>query len=452
MIEETLGKNWSSLVNRLKGWHYLSELTVLEQNQKKPKEFIEEASLEKLKTLLIHCKSSVPFYQHSMRGLNFDPLSIRELSDIRTLPIITKNELREDYPKYRSTTFVGKTEFWGSSGSTGQPFYFEREQSSIRFNTFAALMRGKHWWGFREGMSEGMIWSGLSDTTNTMSGKVQALKRQVSWRLKNIIPVDVYLMNSEAVLKAFTTISKYKPEYVRCISSGLLRFCRGIFEQGLDGRSLGIRVAVFTGEGLSRTQRSFIEDILDCKTVCEYGCTELGIIAFECPNGNLHISSDNLIVEFLVNGQPAKPGEQAELVITNLNEMARPLIRYKIGDFAAPCSDSCDCGINLPLISELGGRVHDRIVMPDGREIHGLFFSHLFDKLPQISQFKVIQNTLDCLTIQVVIIGEEDNKIINKLRQNVEELLSHQMRVDITKVNSLPAAANGKTRWIVSNI
>lgn len=451
-MDEILGRTWSNLVDRLKGWDYHSELLILEKNQKQPKEQIEETSFRKLKSLLNHCKLSVPYYQESMGELGFDPLNIREISDIQNLPIISKNDLREDYTRYRSTTPVGKTEFWGSSGSTGQPFYFEREQQSIKFNTFGALMRGKHWWGFHQGMREGMIWSGLSDTTNTMSGKVQALKRQISWRLKNVIPVDVYLLNDEAVLKAFALLRKYRPEYVRCISSGLLRFCKGILEQGLDGRSIGIRVAVFTGEGLSRTQRNFIEDVLGCKTVCEYGCTELGIIAFECPSGNLHISSDNMIVEFLVNGKPANPGEQAELVITNLNELARPLIRYKIGDFAAPCNDSCDCGINLPLISELGGRVHDKIVTPDGREIHGLFFSHLFDKIPQVSQFKVIQDQIDYLKILVIIVGEDENRIINKIQQNVDELLSHQMRVEITRVDSLPAEKSGKTRWIVSNI
>lgn len=452
LMDEIVGKVWSNLVDRFKGWDYHSELFILEENQKQPKELIDAAGIERLKSLLSHCKLTVPYYQDSMKSLGFDPLDISGLADIQHLPIITKNDLRLDYGRYKSKASVGRTEFWGSSGSTGQPFYFERERRSIKINTFAALMRGKRWWGFHEGMPEGMIWSGLSDTTNTFGGRAQALKRKVSWSLKNITPVDVYLLNDEAVLEAFMVLGKSAPKYVRCIASGLLRFCSGIVALGLDGRSLGIKVAFFTGEGLSRAQRDFIEDVLACKTVCEYGCTELGIIAFECPSGNLHISSDNMIVEFLADGKPAEPGQQAELVITNLNEFARPLIRYKIGDLAAPCNDVCDCGINLPLINELGGRVHDKIVMPNGREIHGLFFSHLFDRIPQVSQFKVIQKRIDFLTIQVIIADGDEDGIVDKINQNVAELLSHEMAVEVEKVKFFPAETSGKMRWIVSNI
>ena len=159
-----------------------------------------------------------------------------------------------------------------------------------------------------------------------------------------------------------------------------------------------------------------------------------------------------MIIEFIVNGRPAEPGEQGELVITNLNEWIHPLVRYKVGDFAAPSSKVCVCGRTLPLISELGGRVHDSIHTPLGRVIHGLFFNHLFDQLPEVAQFRVIQRKLDSLDIEIVVPGASAKRAQHSVAKAVREKLAEDMSIVVHVVDSLPAASSGKTRWIVSEL
>lgn len=452
MLRDHFAKTWVNLVQTSRGWNYRPALAVLEQSQWLPREQVEQQNLLKLRDLLTHCQARVPFYRDAMKQNGFEPGDLRSLTDICALPIITKADLRADYGRFEASGEDSPYDVWPSSGSTGAPFFFRLDQRTIRANTFAALARGRRWWGMDFGVREGMIWSGLSDLTGTTSGRFAAFKRRVSWSLKNITTVDVYLLDDAAIARGYQTFLRSRPRVLRAIASGLLRFCTGLERLGLDGRKLGIEAAIYTGEGLTRTQRDRIESVLGCPTVTEYGCTELGIIAFECPERGLHVSHENLLIEFLVNGRSAEAGEQAEMVITNLNEHIHPLVRYKVGDFAAPSAKMCACGRTLPLIEELGGRVHDAIQTPQGRVIHGLFFTHLFDCLPEVAQFRVIQRRLDGFDIEIVVPGASAERAKRSVEKTVRDSLGEPMAVEVRTVDSLPVAASGKTRWIVSEL
>ena len=452
MIRDRFAKTWVNLVQNARGWDYRTSLTALEQSQWLSKELMEQQNLAKLRNLLTHCHARVPFYRDAMKQSGFEPGDLHSFADIGALPIISKADLRADYDRFKAASENSSYDVWASSGSTGEPFFFRLDRRSIRANTYAALARGRRWWGMDFGVREGMIWSGLSDLTGTASGRFAALKRRVSWSLKNITTIDVYLLNDTAIYRGYQTFLLSRPRVLRTIASGLLRFCNGLERLGLDGRKLGIEAAIYTGEGLTQTQRDRIESVLGCPTVAEYGCTELGIIAFECPEGGLHVSHDNLLIEYLVEGKPAKAGEQAEMVITNLNEWIHPLLRYKIGDFAAPSAKTCACGRTLPLIEELGGRVHDSIRTPQGQVIHGLFFTHLFDHLPEVAQFRVIQRRLDGFEIEIVVPGTSAERAKYSVEKAVHDTLKEQMTVEVRTVDSLPVAASGKTRWIISEL
>ena len=451
-MRERLSRSWVNLVQSARGWDCGAALRVLEENQWKPREEVEGNSLARLRELLVHSQKNVPFYRDAMARAGFEPANLRSFADLRALPIIGKRDLRENYDRFKASGEDGPYDIWTSSGSTGAPFPFRLDRRSVRANNFAALARGRRWWNMDYGVREAMIWSGLSDLTGTMSGRLNAIKRRVSWSLKNITMLDVYLLDDAAIARAYRQFSRSRPKLVRAIASGLLRFSAGVERLGLDGRRLGIEVAIYTGEGLSRAQRDRIEAILGCRTVSEYGCTELGVIAFECPQGGLHLSHDNLVVEFVVDGRLARPGEQAELVVTNLNDRIYPLVRYKVGDLAALSTKSCACGRSLPLIEELGGRVHDIVRTPRDRVVHGLFFTHLFDHLPEVEQFRVVQKRIDGLLIEVVVPTAAVAKVCSSVENAVRDSLGEPMNVEVRAVDVLPVSSSGKTRWIVSEL
>ena len=149
--------------SKARGWDYRPALADLERNQWLPRAEIEKRNINRLRKLLLHCKEHVPFYREQMNVVGFDANQISSLTDLSSLPIISKVDLRADYSKFKAEGSNSEYDSWPSSGSTGEPFLFRLDRRSIQANTFAALARGKRWWGMDFGVREGMIWSGFSD-------------------------------------------------------------------------------------------------------------------------------------------------------------------------------------------------------------------------------------------------------------------------------------------------
>ena len=92
---------------------------------------------------------------------------------------------------------------------------------------------------------------------------------------------------------------------------------------------------------------------------CTYSSVEAGLIAARCPHrpANYHIMAHKLGVEILdEQGRPCSDGELGQVVVTDYSNRRSTLIRYALGDLAAPTV--CDCGqIPLPAITRLIGKV-----------------------------------------------------------------------------------------------
>jgi len=439
------------LVQKARGWDYEEELSSLMESQKEKKEERELVRLKAVKDLLKHCSLNVPYYRDSWRDISFSPDDVTLESGLGILPILTKDNLRGHYKFFSSNNKI-PYDVWKSSGSTGEPFPFVLDNNSIKYNTFAALARGKKWWGWKPGEPEAMIWSGVSDASGTLKGRLQALKRRISWGLQGIVLIDVYKLDSSSIAEGYKKLMKHQPKLIRGISSGLYRFCVGLSSLGLDGHKLNVSVVIYTGEGLPESQKAFIEQIFGCPVVCEYGCTELGIIGFECPERKIHLSDENLFCEFIKDGKPAKPGEVAELVVTNMRNYAFPLVRYSVGDLVVPSEDVCKCGRTLPLIDGIQGRLHDAIISPDGTVIHALFFTHLFDRYENVHQFRVVQEADYDLNIELVSRGKLNTVVIDDIRGLVDAKLGNKVSVSVAQVESLPVSERGKTPWIISKL
>lgn len=450
-MNKTIAKNINTLIQYSRGWNSNIVTDELEKNQYRSHQDILDFRYELLKRILNHCYKTVPFYRKSWDNLGIKIGDIKSEEDLSLFPIITKEILNENYSDLISTVRM-KYSVWKSSGSTGKPFPFILDRNTITYNTFGSLYRGKGWWGSKEGDPEAMIWSGISDVSGTMAGKLRAMRRKLSWNLKNIKLVDVYNLNEPAIIAGYNSFLKHQPILLRTISSGLYRFCLGLEHLGLDGAKLGIKGAVFTGESLPKSQRKLVENVLNCPTICEYGCCELGCMAFECPERSLHLMHDNLVFEFIKDGRPAKAGETAELVVTNLRNYAFPLIRYAVGDFVVPSNAFCKCGRTMPVIDGIQGRLHDSICTPDGTMVNGLFFTHLFDDHDEVHQFRVVQKAVDRINIELVSSEPLNTFIFTKIENIVNDKFGAKSIVKAYQVPSLPISSSGKTPWIISEV
>ena len=87
--------------------------------------------------------------------------------------------------------------------------------------------------------------------------------------------------------------------------------------------------------------------------------------------------------------------------MTDLLNYGMPFIRYEIGDIGVLSKDPCRCGCNLPVLRELGGRVSDLLILPDGSKVAGLMLIDMFMDNPKIINMQIVQEELTRLDVFV---------------------------------------------------
>jgi phenylacetate-CoA ligase len=122
------------------------------------------------------------------------------------------------------------------------------------------------------------------------------------------------------------------------------------------GRDFPALRALFVGgEPLSQARRARIAQVWNAPVVQEYGATETGSLAGECPSGNLHLWADRAIFEVRdPHTGRIGPAGRGQLVVTPLYREAMPLLRYNIEDEVEVSYGDCACGWMLPVVRVLG--------------------------------------------------------------------------------------------------
>lgn len=115
--------------------------------------------------------------------------------------------------------------------------------------------------------------------------------------------------------------------------------------------------AMFTAaEPLTAVRRQRLSEIWGgIPIVEEYGSTETGTIAGQCPEGALHLWADRAIFEVYDphTGELSASG-RGQMVVTPLYRDAMPLLRYNLADEVEVSSEPCACGWLLPTVTVLG--------------------------------------------------------------------------------------------------
>ncbi|RSM65248.1 phenylacetate--CoA ligase family protein [Kibdelosporangium aridum] len=117
----------------------------------------------------------------------------------------------------------------------------------------------------------------------------------------------------------------------------------------------GLRALFVGGEPLSPARRQRISEIWGVPVIEEYGSTETGSLAGQCPYGQMHLWADRAVFEVYHpdTGELTADGA-GQIVVTPLFRQAMPLIRYNLEDDVVISYDDCACGWKLPTVRVLG--------------------------------------------------------------------------------------------------
>lgn len=159
-----------------------------------------------------------------------------------------------------------------------------------------------------------------------------------------------------------------------------------------------------------------------------YSSAEVGYIAMQCPESeNLHIQSESVFVEVLDEaGKPCQPGEVGEVIVTPLHNLAMPLLRYSIGDFAEV--GSCSCGRTLPVLKHIMGRTRSMVRLANGDEFYASF-QDLLTGFDMMRQFQLVRRGPEALEMKLVTTCHLSEEEAARLTTVLQERFRHPLSV-----------------------
>jgi phenylacetate-CoA ligase len=400
--------------------------------------------LERLQGLLQHCETQVPFYRQRFTALGLCARDIRTWEDVARLPILTKAEV-VNHAEELIAEGVSREALLThhSGGSTGVPLKFYRDASYITASE-AGTYRNLLQCGWRPGEMIAFFW-GWNDKLAAM-GRTEFLARQLARRMYQFDPFH----SGEADLAAWwRTWRLLRPAVALGYASTIARFARYLEQRALHPRPL--RGVFTTAEKLFPQQRTLIERVFACRVFDCYGSSEVQNIASECAHGRMHINADFAVVELAEAER--QPDGSAPLLVTSLKNLAMPFLRYRNEDSGSLVEGSCDCGNGFPLMSLDVTRVSDNFKLPNGRVVHGEFFTHLMYGSEGIESFQFHQVSADSIVLRYVPAMKGDpTAALAAAVSHIEALAPGQLRVQVESVPAIPLSSAGKHRFTRSEV
>ncbi|GGC16876.1 phenylacetate--CoA ligase family protein [Pseudoduganella buxea] len=418
----------------------------LEQSQYWPEERLRELQLRRLRALLARAHDKVPYFRDLFRELGFDPYrDVQSLSDLGRLPLMDKAVIRANQDRLKAEDAVGLARF-NTGGSSGEPlvFYIGKERVS---HDVAAKWRATRWWNVDIGDPEIVVWG--SPIELGAQDRVRALRD----RLLRTHLLPAFEMSAAKLDSFVARIRAHRPRMLFGYPSALSHIARHAQAQGQRMDDLGIRVAFVTSERLYDEQRAQISETFGCPVANGYGGRDAGFIAHQCPEGSMHITAEDIIVEILdPQGHPVPRGQSGEIVVTHLATGDFPFVRYRTGDIGVLGKEACTCGRGLPVLQEIQGRSTDFLVARDGTVMHGLALVYILRDLPQVKAFKISQESLDLTCVQVVLDGQLTDALRAHIEKGFKARLGSAVAVQVEQVDAIAPEKSGKFRYVVSKV
>jgi phenylacetate-CoA ligase len=395
-----------------------------------PREKLAELQLKKFKKIFSWAYEHSKFYHQLYAEAGIEPGDIKTFEDIRKIPKIEKSMMRaiqgkEPYPygDMLAMPLERVTIYHQTSGTTGQPVYQADSWQDWEWwaEAWACLLYAQ---GYRDS-DRLFLPFGYNIFVAFWGAHYGAEKLGCE-----VVPGGV--LNTEArILKMQelrATAMAATPTYVLGMADTARR------KLGIDpARELQIRKITVAGEagGSVPATKKRMEEAWGAKVYDHVGATEIGAWSFECRyQSGLHINEALFLVEIedIESGKPiTEPGRRGKMVITALDRMAQPCIRFDSKDVIELSPEKCECGRSYRLLK--GGVIGraDDITKVKGVLLAPTSIEEVVRSIPELSdEYEVVvtkKGDLDDITLKVELRpGQQSNietiraKLVDELR------------------------------------
>ena len=400
---------------------------------------------DRLRYVIDHAYSHVPYYRRLFDQLRLKPEDIRDMSHLKYLPFLTRDDVRENLEDLQAGDIApSHRKYVTTGGTSGKPlgFYIDKDSSVIDWAFMVAQWKRV---GFQ-----------LDDKRAVLRGRVvENSDQERLWEydpIHNELIFSSYHLSDESLGTYLEVMGRYRPRFLHSYPSTAM-ILANYLRQSKNPAPPSLQALLISSENMLDSQRAFLEQTFGCRAYSWYGHGEKCILAGECEfSTQYHIFPEYGIVEIVDNeGEPiTTPGVPGVLVGTGLISSSMPFIRYLTDDMAQWASDvPCECGRSYPRIENVHGRWNQEVLVARSGALISMAALNLHSAVyVKIKQFQFYQETPGEAILRVVrapgYTEDTDREILDEFNRK----LGHSIQLQIAYVSSIEQTMRGKYKFI----
>ena len=385
--------------------------------------------MKKFNELINYSIREVPYYRNNKK-LYFN-------KNYEEIPYLEKNEVKKNPELFLSDQYKKENMIINyTSGSTGIPLKIYKSQGD-------EIRSGKQLWDWRRKFAK------ISPKDKQVNFFIRRytieneIETKIAIRKDNILELSLLNLSEENLNIYIKEIDDFKPKWIFGPPSALFILAKHIQEKKKKYSFEYLLLIELSGELCTKEQQETISQVFNTQVTNMYGSMETLMMAYQCPEGHMHVIKDNVYIE---------TNDLNDIIVTSLNNFGMPLIKYRIGDKG--CLKEVSCPHGSSIIELYGGRLGKYIKY----EGHIYSSAVLFDcvakyneKYPRsIGQFIVIRKEKNIFNMDIIVDIGYNSLDIHYMEDLFYEYFP-QSELKIEEVKIIKLENNKNTYYIEEN-
>lgn len=457
------------LLNRKKIlWIYKNLL----DSEKYPEELLSEIQLKKFKLLVKYAYELIPYYRNKFKEIGLLPQDISKIEDIKLIPTLSRDDVIEHYKEMVAEPFSRSIEIANkrkrnpgnpipfavirkhklvkntSSGSTGAPTIFYEDGSQSALN-WAHEMRLKKWFGIEP----------IEKEVRMVRLSLDYLKEKRIYKIRKFLWNQLILPGINLGEKEYeiciSEIIKFKPKVIWGFTSAIVGLIEFIKEKEYIELLPQPKIIIGWAAPVYDYEERKINEILNCPVSNIYGAREVGHIAGRCPDRSFHINQESYYVEInreIGNNNFKTEEGIGEILVTTLNLLPMPFIRYRMGDIGELGEGKCSCGRSLQVLKNLLGRTNEIFISKNGKMISPNFWCRTFmmnELAGSVKRFQILYTKNKDIKIKIVKGFSYSNNIELFLKNYLKKNFGKETKIEIIYTSEIKPLISGKYQMVM---